>query len=355
MPIDPDLQGRLTSGTGPSSRDLMRTTLLDMLRCPVCGASLRPLLPVAAGKDLRDGDLECPGGHRYPVVRGIPRLFMGNTGDADGFALLQDRTRRSFGYQWTAFHAMVERFREDFLNYVSPVGPEFFPGKRGLDAGCGFGRHVYYAAEFGAEMVGVDFSEAIEAAWVNTAGLTNVHLVQADIYRLPFRESAFDFAYSVGVLHHLPDPELGFRALVPLVKPGGTIMIWVYSTARPALNAALEATRAVTRRLPFGVLHGLSLAAACVDWGGFIAPYRVACRLPGVGHLAQRVAFPRVKLYARYPFQVSVADWFDRLAAPRRHYYGRDDLAGWAVRADLGDVRITPTGKYGWRLFARRR
>ena len=64
------------------------------------------------------------------------------------------------------------------------------------------------------------------------------------------------------------------------------------------------------------------------------------------------MTFARVKLYARYPFHVCVADWFDRLAAPRRHYYTPEDLAGWARGAALSDVHITPTGKYGWRLFA---
>jgi len=282
---------------------LMRMMLLEILRCPACGAVLRPVAPASAETDLCDGALECLIGHRYPVVRGVPRLLVRESGDPVAFAALQDQTRRSFGYQWTAFHTMEEAFREGFLTYIHPLGPEVFPGKRGLDAGCGFGRHAYYAAKFGAEMVGVDFSEAIEAARANTAALKDVHLVRADIYHLPFREAA----------------------------------------------------RAVTRRLPHRILHGLSLAAACVDWGGFIGPYRLARRLPGVGPLAERAALARVKLYARYPFQVSVADWFDRLATPRRHYYGPEDLAGWATRAGLADVRITPTGKYGWRLHGHRR
>ena len=80
------------------------------------------------------------------------------------------RTRESFGYQWTVFSEMAIDFRQNFLELHPPLDERFFPGKRGLDLGCGFGRHIYNAAKFGAEMVGVDISDAIESTRVNTEG-----------------------------------------------------------------------------------------------------------------------------------------------------------------------------------------
>jgi SAM-dependent methyltransferase len=38
----------------------------------------------------------------------------------------------------------------------------------------------------------------------------------------------FDYAFSVGVLHHLPDPRQGFMSLASRVKPGGRLSAWVY-------------------------------------------------------------------------------------------------------------------------------
>ncbi|MBI4635712.1 MAG: class I SAM-dependent methyltransferase [Candidatus Rokubacteria bacterium] len=261
------------------------------------------------------------------------------------------RTQRSFGYQWTVFGQMAEEFRRDFLNYIHPLSEDFFPGKLGLDAGCGFGRHVYHAAEFGARMVGLDFSKAIVRAAEITAGLPNVRLVQGDIGAPPFRSRSFDFVYSIGVLHHLADPEAGFRALLPLVRPGGVIFIWVYSKSRRVTNAVLEAVRAVTSRLPLAVTRVLSLMGAIADWCGFILPYRLLRRL--VGPAVDRYALPRIRVYAQHGFSVVYADWFDRLVAPIRHYYDGEDLAAWAGRAGLADAQISPTGLYGWRLLAR--
>ena len=112
------------------------------------------------------------------------------------------RTQRSFGYQWTLFGKMTDQFKEDFLLYIHPVAPEFFVGKRGLDAGCGFGRHIYSASRFGAKMVGLDFSRAIKRAKEVTHGLDGVQLVQGDLEMPPFRLRSFDFVYSIGVLRH---------------------------------------------------------------------------------------------------------------------------------------------------------
>ena len=328
----------------------MRKRTVELLACPRCRRALTLEAGSQGGERVVRGTLACDCGKRFPIVDAIPRLVARDDGGTTAFEELQDRTRRSFGYQWTTFGDMVERFREDFLVYTG-MPPEFFLGKVGLDAGCGFGRHLFYAASMGAEMVGMDFSAAATQAFRNVQGLANVDVVQGDIFRPPFRETAFDFVYSIGVLHHLPDPEQGFRSLLPLVKPGGAVLVWVYSKSRRWTNTLLEAARSCTSRLPFGALKALSFLGAAVDWTCFIGPYKAAVRCGPLRAFAERFMFPRIKLYARYPFQVAYADWFDRLSAPVRYYYDEADLRGWAQRAGLRQVRISPTGHYGFRLY----
>src|SRR5207237_835544 len=115
-----------------------------------------------------------------------------------------------------------------FLGWLQTVNPEFFEGKIILEGGCGKGRHTKLAAEWGAtEVVGIDLSDGVESAFDLTKGLPNVHIVQCDIYKLPFKK-AFDYAFSVGVLHHTPEPKRAFLALASTVKKGGHVSAWVY-------------------------------------------------------------------------------------------------------------------------------
>ena len=47
------------------------------------------------------------------------------------------------------------------------------------------------------------------------------------IYDIP-EENHFDIAFSIGVIHHLAEPEAALRQLTRAVKPGGYVLIWVY-------------------------------------------------------------------------------------------------------------------------------
>jgi SAM-dependent methyltransferase len=268
----------------------------------------------------------------------------------DKFKLLQKKTQKSFGFQWVNFSEMSCDFKENFLNYINPVPPEFFKGKFGLDAGCGFGRHIYSAVLFGAKMVGMDFSDAINSTRKNTAMLKNLYLVRGDIYSPPFVEKTFDFVYSIGVLHHLPDPEKGFHCLLRYVKKDGSIFIWVYSDHRKLMNCALEIVRAVTTRIPLPLLKLICFLFSMVDYL-VISCFRLLSNTVILGKLVNRLNLDRIKVYMSYPFQVVYADWFDRLSAPIRFYYNYDILKTWAERARLKKVIISPTGKYGWRLY----
>jgi len=316
--------------------------------CPACRGN------ISQERGCGEGRLRCEGcAVVFPVVGGIPRMLVSSMREAlagRGGAGADDRkaaTAESFGYEWSRFPEMRDEWESNFLEYMRPRGPEFFRGKRVLDAGCGSGRHSFYAARFGADVWAVDLGPAVKVARRNNPS-DSVRVVQADLYNLPFAPESFDFIYSNGVLHHLPDPEGAFRNLVRYLKPGGEIQIFLYwqPEGRPLKRAVLAGVslfRRLTTRLPHGATYALSYPAAWLAFAGFVWPYKVMGRIPGLAALAERMP---MKQYARYPFRVCVNDQFDRFSAPIENRYTRAEVEAWLRRAGLESVSVRPN--YGW-------
>ena len=121
---------------------------------------------------------------------------------------------------------------------------------RVLDVGCGTGANAAAVAEWGADAVfAIDMSSAVDAAFANTRELENVHVVQADLFRLPFRHETFDLIYSVGVLMHTPDTRKAILPLAPLLRTDGRIAIWVYEDFRGIERWWSDLLRTVTTRM----------------------------------------------------------------------------------------------------------
>ena len=166
----------------------------------------------------------------------------------------------SFGREWTWFdRTQLDRPAgggESERAFFAKTGipPEDLAGARVLDAGCGMGRFADVAHRAGAEVVAVDLSEAVRSARRNLA--PEVAVLQADLRALPLRRRSFDVVYSLGVLHHTPDAREAFEAIAELVRPGGTLAVWVYSSEPPTGRAhrVSDALRHLTSRLPHRLL-----------------------------------------------------------------------------------------------------
>jgi SAM-dependent methyltransferase len=103
-----------------------------------------------------------------------------------------------------------------------------------LIAGCGTGEHsVDTARNFPqSKVLAIDISRtslAYARRKTREFGVRNIEYAQADILKLGSLDRRFDLIESVGVLHHLSDPEAGWRALLPLLHPGGVMRIALYS------------------------------------------------------------------------------------------------------------------------------
>ena len=324
--------------------------LLETLRCPKCRGGLSPFDGSAAGAELRCEACDLA----FPIVNGIPRMLLPALRDAlageasaTGMDAKQVETALSFGYEWQQFPEMYDEWERQFLDYMQPHGPEFFRGRKVLDAGCGNGRFAYYASKYGADVWAIDLGPAVEVAKRNTES-GNVNVVQADLHNPPFALESFDFIYSIGVLHHLPDPEVAFRNLLRFLKPGGEVQIYLYwkPERRPIkalLLSGITGARQLTTRLPHKAVYLLAYPAAVLAFLFFVWPYRILKRVPPFARLAEELP---MKQYASFPFRVCVNDQLDRLSAPIENRYTRADVQNWLVRASLEAPRVGEN--FGW-------
>lgn len=280
----------------------------------------------------------------FPITRGIPRFAQLSEVESD-----KQATAANFGWQWQHFTEEDTRYAEQFLGWITPVTPEFFQNKVVLEGGCGKGRHTQLAARWGAQdVVGIDLSAAVETAFAATRSLPNAHVVQADIYRLPLARK-FDYAFSVGVLHHLPDPRGGFMSLASKLKPGGYLSAWIYGAENNEwiVRFVNPVRERVTSRLDKRVLLQLSKLPAA---GIYLATKLVYGPLNKNGSSVARHLFYNDYFRAIAPF-----GWreqhlivFDHLVAPTAFYIPRAEFEEWWRELGAHDVTINWHNKNSW-------
>jgi SAM-dependent methyltransferase len=316
----------------------MHLSAIPLFVCPECGTPLS-LEPDAAyrGDHVETGTLRCGRAHRFPIVNRVAR-FVQHEVNAD-----QARTRDSFGYEWTRLypehgHSTPEwqLERDVFLEYTRTV-PSDFRGKLVLDGGCGNGRYAKLANDWGARVIAVDISAAVEIASANLADRADVDVVQADLFKLPFRPNTFDIVYSVGVLHHTPDAHGAFRTMQPLVKPGGFFSIFMHAQGNRVLYATNRALRAWTSRASYKTTWRFSMA------------------LTAIGKLLEKIPFvgPMLYLVGRQIifFSPDQHNNFDHYSAGFTSFHRKEEIRAWYAGWD--DVAVRYAGVASESIYAR--
>ncbi len=140
----------------------------------------------------------------------------------------------NFGKQWSIFR----KTQLDSYSKIPVSENRFFhatnwkkneiKNKLILDVGCGAGRFAEIALQAGANLIAIDYSGAVKSAYQNLHLHPNFSVIQADIYKLPFKSEQFDFVYCLGVLQHTPNVEKAFNCLPIMVKPGGKLCVDYY-------------------------------------------------------------------------------------------------------------------------------
>lgn len=253
------------------------------------------------------------------------------------------KTVDSFGEEWQAFHGFDEKEIQKLGDeYFDIITPQMLNASTSvLEVGCGSGRFLKYLSDKAGFLVGIDPSHAIYAA-DNLLGLKeNVMLVKASANDLPFADESFDFVYSIGVLHHIPDTTKAMKACVDKVKKGGYFFTYLYYNLdnrgflfRSVFNLSTLLRRGVSRLSP--------------------APKKFVCDILAVGLYMPFVGFSRFlrmlgvkeKFRSKIPlygyenksFYIIRNDSLDRFGTPLEQRFTKKQVQEMMEACGLGEI-----------------
>jgi SAM-dependent methyltransferase len=241
-----------------------------------------------------------------------------------------------FGYEWHAYSELRPEYEEQFRRWTAHLQPQDWRGLTFLDVGCGMGRNSYWPMTYGAAGgLAIDVDErSLAAARRTLAPFPGVRVEKRSAYEIGWRD-AFDLVYSIGVIHHLQEPERALTQMTTAAKPGGRVLIWVYGLENNRWIVALldPLRKALFSRLPVGGVHHLALYPTAVLW--------LLLRL-GAGRIAY------FRLLRQFTFRHLRSIVFDQMLPKIAHYWPRATVERMLHQQGLLDVRLTGVNEMSW-------
>lgn len=238
-----------------------------------------------------------------PFIKSVYSLKKIEQQTADLYApLWENFNQKSFDESIALFGRRLKRNGFDL---------KWFKGKICLDAGCGGGRYAIAMALLHAKrVIGLD---------MNFRGLKNAQkrlhryqginavLKHGSILDIPYPNNSFDFVCCNGVLHHTIDPDLGLSELIRVLKPGGTLFVYVYGKG--------------------------GLMWMFVDFLRFIGKF--------VSFTALQHFMKLIKTSAKSQFH-----WLDLMYVPIQKRYSANEIKNWLKRKGLKNIRLLEKERY---------
>lgn len=314
----------------------MKRELLERLRCPATGQRLIVEDSDRIADVIESGWLVSEDGkNRYPIRKGIPR-FVPQSNYADNFGIQWNHFRQTQLDSYSGHPISSDRFW-----LATGWLPADLKGQWILDAGCGAGRFAEVALNAGANVIALDYSSAVDACYVNLKHHPNLHVVQGDIYALPFAQGSFPYIYSLGVLQHTPDVAKAFSALPPMVAAGGRLCADFYWKRVRTMLHMKYLLRPFTKRMPKEKLFGYLETMVPV----LLPVSQLFGRVPFIGRFLKRL-IPVADYTRVFPLtdqqlkEWSLLDTFDWLAPEYDNPQTAAQIQTWFEVSGLRDVQV---------------
>jgi ubiquinone/menaquinone biosynthesis C-methylase UbiE len=211
--------------------EIIGNSLVDYLVCLDCGSNRK----IVDFEFIKCSDCD----KKYALKNGIPRYVDG-------------AYHSNFGLQWNKFSTVQldsingSDESEKRLLVQSKLKPEEFNGKVILEVGAGNGRFTEIFLKYGAKVIAVDYSSAIDANLKNHTKYVDegrLLLIQGDLFDLPVAEKSFDMVFCYGVIQHTGDNRKAILELSKYPKNAGRLFMDIYSTSIKHFNPLIYLIR----------------------------------------------------------------------------------------------------------------
>lgn len=263
---------------------------------------------------------------------------------------INEEVVESFGDEWVKFHDFsdetIDRIAREYFDIVD----ETIVNKQtyALDIGCGTGRWTKYLTKKVGFMEAIDPSHAIFAADKLLGKIENVRLTQASVETIPFDDETFDFAMSVGVLHHIPDTQQAMKDCVRKVKKGGHFYCYLYHNLETrgwwfkTLFWLSDQIRKVVCRLPAGLKRVVCDMLAVIIYMPLVLWVRF---LVLIGLRKVAVKMP-LAAYNDKSFFVIRNDALDKFGTKLEQRFSKAQVIQMMENCGLVDVRVSPKSPF---------
>ena len=256
-----------------------------------------------------------------------------------------------FGDEWRRFDQSGltdQDLQEMFDSYFSIFPWDKLPENSiGFDFGCGSGRWAILVAPRVGQLHCIDASEAaLNVARKNLAQSKNCQFHLANVDSIPLPDEFADFAYSLGVLHHIPDTSAGIKACVSKLKRGSPFLLYLYFAFdnKPAWYRLIwklsEAGRFLMSRMPYPLRYLTSQLVA-------LSVYFPLARLARLMELAGfNVDSIPLSYYRKRSFYVMRIDSLDRFGTRLEKRFTKNQISKMMEDAGLENILFADSRPY---------
>lgn len=257
----------------------------------------------------------------------------------------QNRTIKDFGKQWSiykdneGFYGSIELFADVIFPFIKP---NEIKDCRVAEIGSGTGRIVNMLLVAGVKhVIALEPSDAFEVLCRNVKEPEKVTCLKVNGDKLP-AYGDLDYIFSIGVLHHIPDPKPVVEAAYQALRPGGHFLVWLYGMEGNELYLTfVNPLRALTKHLPHSVLTVLVR----------IIYYPLVIYL----RLCHKFSLPMKKyllsLFEKMTPQKRRLIIYDQLNPAYAKYYKRSEAEKLLTDRNFENIRIHHRHGYSWTVI----